>query len=207
MPKRAATPTSPRKQPRQARSVELVAAILKAAIRVLEREGAARFTTIRVAAEAGVSVGSLYQYFPNKQAILYQLQVEEWQATGAALEAILGDGARSVEHRLRAAMRAFFRSECDEAPLRRALDAAAPVYLDAPEARLGRRRSQRIAAAFVRSAAPQASPKQRALAAELMMVTMFAVGKEVSERRRTRVAVDAWADAVATMLLGYLRAL
>src|ERR1700761_4435131 len=107
--------TSPRKLPSQARSTELVAAILQAAIRVLERDGAQKFTTIRVAETAGVSVGSLYQYFPNKQAILYRLQVEEWEKTGATIDAILGDVTRPPAERLRTMLRAFFRSECDEA--------------------------------------------------------------------------------------------
>ncbi|MES2055969.1 MAG: helix-turn-helix domain-containing protein, partial [Pseudomonadota bacterium] len=57
---------SSRKQPKQARSTDLVAAILEAAVQVLAKEGAQRFTTVRVAEKAGVSVGSLYQYFPNK---------------------------------------------------------------------------------------------------------------------------------------------
>ncbi|HVJ61762.1 MAG TPA: helix-turn-helix domain-containing protein, partial [Tahibacter sp.] len=59
-----------RKQPKQARSNELMAVILEAAAQVLAKEGAQRFTTARVAEKAGVSVGSLYQYFPNKAAIL-----------------------------------------------------------------------------------------------------------------------------------------
>ena len=66
MKTRQTAPISARKRPRQARSERLVATILEAAIRVLAREGAQRFTTARVAETAGVSVGSLYQYFPNK---------------------------------------------------------------------------------------------------------------------------------------------
>lgn len=54
---------SSRKQPKQTRSTELVAAILQAAAQVLAKEGAHRFTTARVAEKAGVSIGSLYQYF------------------------------------------------------------------------------------------------------------------------------------------------
>ena len=65
-------------------------------LHVLEREGAERFTTIRVAEAAGVSVGSLYQYFPNKQAILYRLQLDEWEKTGATIDAILGDTAQAT---------------------------------------------------------------------------------------------------------------
>jgi AcrR family transcriptional regulator len=63
---------SARKQPKQERSRQLVAEILAAAGRVLAREGARRFTAARVADEAFVSVGSLYQYFPNKEAILFR---------------------------------------------------------------------------------------------------------------------------------------
>jgi len=72
---------SSRKQPKQARSTELVSAILEAAVQVLAAEGAQRFTSARVAEKAGVSVGSLYQYFPNKAAILFRLQSDEWRQT------------------------------------------------------------------------------------------------------------------------------
>jgi AcrR family transcriptional regulator len=207
MPRRSTPATAPRKRPKQARSAQLVADILQAAIRVLEREGAQRFTTIRVAEQAGVSVGSLYQYFPNKQAILFRLQLDEWQATGAVLEAILGDTSRSPEQRLRDMVRAFFRSEHDEAPLRHALDSAAPTYRDAPEARAHSNSGDRVVAAFVAAAAPRANRSQRAFAAELVFATMTSIGKQVSERRHTLAEIDAWADAVSDMLLGYLASL
>ena len=60
-----------RKDAETSRSQHLVAAILEAALQVLEKEGAQRFTTTRVAERAGVSVGSVYQYFPNKASILF----------------------------------------------------------------------------------------------------------------------------------------
>lgn len=60
----------PRKQPVQARSAETVDAILDATLQVLTRVGKERLTTTRVAARAGVSVGTLYQYFPNKVSLL-----------------------------------------------------------------------------------------------------------------------------------------
>lgn len=68
MADRRSRSVSSRKQPQQARSTGLVAAILDAAVQVLEKDGSQRFTTARVAERAGVSVGSLYQYFPNKAA-------------------------------------------------------------------------------------------------------------------------------------------
>ena len=82
---------SSRKQPQQTRSTDLVAAILQAAIQVLSEHGATRFTTARVAEKAGVSIGSLYQYFPNKAAILFRLQSDEWLHTTQMLQRILQD--------------------------------------------------------------------------------------------------------------------
>lgn len=207
MPKTRRVVTSPRKAPVQERSARLVADILKAAIRVLEREGAARFTTIRVAEVAGVSVGSLYQYFPNKQSILFRLQLDEWGQTAEMIEGLLEDRSRTPAERLRATTRAFFRSECDEAPLRRALDAVAPTYHDAPEAEHHRRRSSRVVAAFIREAAPHASPKQQRSAAELLKMMLSAIGKEVSERDPSEAERDAWADAVASMAHAHLTSL
>jgi AcrR family transcriptional regulator len=68
---------SPRKAPVQNRSAATVAVILQAAARVLARESLAGFNTNRVAAVAGVSVGSLYQYFPNKTALVVALIVHK----------------------------------------------------------------------------------------------------------------------------------
>src|SRR5580658_7528112 len=125
---------SSRKRPKQARSTDLVAAILEAAIQVLASEGARRFTTARVAEKAGVSVGSLYQYFPNKAAILFRLQSVEWRQTTELLRGILEEVRKPPLERLRTLVHAFIRSECAEAGMRVALDDAAPLYRDAPEA-------------------------------------------------------------------------
>ena len=63
----------PRKTARQSRSRATQEAILEAAARILESGGVAQLTTNAIAARAGVSIGSLYQYFPNKEAILATL--------------------------------------------------------------------------------------------------------------------------------------
>ncbi len=70
----AKKPESPRKSPRQARARGTVDAILFAAAHILKTEGQARLSTNRIAALAGVSIGSVYQYFPNKQAIVESLR-------------------------------------------------------------------------------------------------------------------------------------
>ena len=63
-------PYSPRKHPSQDRSKETVEAIVEGAIRIFERDGFAKATIPAIAECAGVSVGSLYQYFPNKLSLL-----------------------------------------------------------------------------------------------------------------------------------------
>src|ERR1035437_9703881 len=78
--KRSPSTLEPRKSQVQARSAASVEAILKATIQVLLKVGKERLTTTRVAARAGVSVGTLYQYFPHKSALLraaLRLHVEE----------------------------------------------------------------------------------------------------------------------------------
>jgi AcrR family transcriptional regulator len=198
---------SSRKQPKQARSTELVAAILDAAVQVLAREGAQRFTTARVAEKAGVSVGSLYQYFPNKAAILFRLQSDEWRQTTDLLRGILEDVQRPPLQRLRTLVHAFLRSECDEAAMRVALNDAAPLYRDAPEAKKAKASGDRTVQVFMREVLPEASEATRALAGDLITTTLSNVGKHFSESPRTPAEIEAYAGAMADMLCAYLAGL
>lgn len=77
----------PRKTPRQQRSVMTVGAITEATIQVLLARGAARLTTTDVAQRAGVSIGTLYQYFPNKEALLHAVLEQHLEMIGAAFAA------------------------------------------------------------------------------------------------------------------------
>ena len=70
----------PRKQPRQARSSATVDAVVEATARIVESLGLDMLTTNRVAEMAGVSIGSLYQYFPSKEALLVALIRREREA-------------------------------------------------------------------------------------------------------------------------------
>lgn len=84
----ARKPVSPRKQPAQGRSRFTVRQIVEAAARVFEERGYAGANTNRIAERAGVSIGSLYQYFPNKESILAVLLEQHTQEVANAVEAI-----------------------------------------------------------------------------------------------------------------------
>jgi len=193
-----------RKKPQQARSNDLVAAILEAAIQVLSQEGAQRFTTTRVAERAGVSVGSIYQYFPNKASILFRLQSDEWRQTTAMLHDTLQDASRPPLERLRRLVHQFVQSECDEAGMRVALNDAAPLYRDAPEAHEVRAAGEGVLKAFMREVLPDATAATRTLAGELIKTTLSAVGKEFSEAPRTAREIARYSDAMADMFCAYL---
>src|SRR4051812_33110337 len=86
MPVRPAAALKPRKQPTQARSSATVAAILEATIQILLKDGAPQLTTTRVAERTGVSVGTIYQYFPHKQALLYAVLQQHLEKVAQAIE-------------------------------------------------------------------------------------------------------------------------
>jgi AcrR family transcriptional regulator len=198
---------SSRKTPQQARSNQLVEAVLDAAVQVLTKEGARRFTTARVAERAGVSVGSLYQYFPNKAAILFRLQSDEWQRTSSLLRGILEDTTTSPDTRLRRLVHAFIQSECEEAAIRTALSDAAPLYRDAPEAVAAKAENAALFRAFLREALPHVRDDARTLAGDLVKMTLSEVGSSFSEPPRSEAEIAAWSEALADMLCGYVREL
>ncbi len=86
MPRAAIPELDPRKTPQQSRSVATVEAIHDATIQVLLKNGPDRLTTVHVAHRAGVSVGTLYQYFPNKQALLFAVLERHLLLVGKAVE-------------------------------------------------------------------------------------------------------------------------
>lgn len=162
---------------------------------------------MRVAEEAGVSVGSLYQYFPNKAALLFRLQADEWDETWSVVEQILGDRRHAPLERLRRVVLAFFRSERQEAALRVALDDAGALFRDAPEARAHLARATRTVQDFVDEAIPGVPRVQRTFAADFLLTSMSAVAEKITEQGRSRADVDAWARATAEMYCRYLESL
>jgi AcrR family transcriptional regulator len=91
-------PTNPRKTASQQRSRLTVDALIEATARVLTREGYDRASTNRIAAVAGVSIGSLYQYFPSKEALVAAVIDRHTEALSqAAGAALLKAAARPIE--------------------------------------------------------------------------------------------------------------
>lgn len=127
---------TPRRAPRQDRSRETVEVVLEAAAQVFEREGLAA-TTNRIADKAGVSIGSLYQYFPNKHALLHTLAQRHVRTAVGRLDAV------------------FARLRADEPPfeetMRAILDEVVGLHSDRPGLhrlmhRLAPRRANELAA-------------------------------------------------------------
>lgn len=122
MARQSQPPELKRRIPRQARAAETVALILEATAQILEAGGLPAFTTNAVAERAGVSIGTLYQYFADKNAILLALAQREMEATLAKV-AQAGQEERSlgVEGRVRATVRAIIGAFGDRVRARKAV--------------------------------------------------------------------------------------
>ena len=102
-----------RKRPGQQRSQQMVDILLEASGRVIARQGLANLTTNRVAAEAGVSIGSLYQYFANKQelleGLLERMALDMTRLIDARMTQLLAADVRTAVKMLLGEMLAFIR--------------------------------------------------------------------------------------------------
>jgi len=96
----------PRKQPAQQRSTVTVNAVLDAAARILEQRGFGGYTTNAIAERAGVSIGSFYQYFPNKDAVSVALIERETALLLSDVAAIhsMQDYESGLMHMIRSAV-------------------------------------------------------------------------------------------------------
>jgi len=105
-----------------------VDAIFEATIQVLLKEGLARLTTIRVAERAGVSVGTLYQYFPNKLSLQYAILVRHFEELATAVEGVRDGAANRSPAALAADIaRAYVRVKTARPELTQALYRVAAV--------------------------------------------------------------------------------
>lgn len=130
MARHAAT-GSARRQPRQRRARQTVEAILDAVVRVLKREGFDAVTTNRIAEVAGVSIGSVYQYFPDKRAIFVALHQRHLDAVDRLIEAKLVEyAASSLEELVRAMVEAMVEAHRADPELHELLLTTVPHRAD-----------------------------------------------------------------------------
>ena len=144
----------PRKTPVQKRSTWTVEAIAEATIQVLLAVGPDRLTTTRVAERAGVSVGTLYQYYPNKQALLYAvLELHSIKVAEAVEGACRANRGARVKVLVAAVVEAFVNAKLERTDVSTALYAAASE----PEgAAVVRRLSKRVHRALTAALAESA---------------------------------------------------
>jgi AcrR family transcriptional regulator len=118
------SPLSPRKSPRQARGLATRDAIIEAAAQVVAKLGLAGFNTNAVAARAGTSVGSLYQYFPNKDALMVALihRSQQQQLQAVALAVGNAPAGADIATLIRLIVRAGMQHHRDDSLLASAID-------------------------------------------------------------------------------------
>jgi AcrR family transcriptional regulator len=155
-----------RKRPRQKRSAAMVDAILEAAARILEDEGLNRLNTNTIAAKAGVSVGSLYQYFPSKDAILAELIRRDHLALLAELTLAAETWAgATLEQAVRAMVRVGVEHQLGRPALARALDFSESRLVMDQETRATLRAIEAVAIRMLEAHLPRLSRKEIHLAA------------------------------------------
>ena len=107
-----------RKTPRQGRSRLTVESILQAAREIIEREGVRNLTTTRIAERAGISVGAFYEYYSNREAVLYDLHRQVSTGIGSFAEALARhDGAESPSESVRLAVSHLYGAHQTHRPL------------------------------------------------------------------------------------------
>ncbi|CAI3159264.1 HTH-type transcriptional regulator RutR [Acinetobacter oleivorans] len=118
----------PRKRPLQARSMATFEAILEAAARILESLGFAGFNTNAVAELAGVSIGSLYQYFPSKDALIVELiRRDRAELSNRIVEAIQQHDAADLKEKLKLIIQAAVQHQLSRPQLARTLEFASEI--------------------------------------------------------------------------------
>ncbi len=197
------SPPKPRKSPSQRRSADTVETIMEAAVRILRRDGYAGLTTRRVAEVAGVSVGSLYQYFPNRQAIVADLVRRRITAFIAAVEAADIGGAPDLRAAVVAMMNAFLAEKRGSLWLSAILQGA-----------MGEVHGRQIIAERLRAAAPALAARLSLVAGAPIDVRKLALGLsaidgaiwEAAADDAETIATPAFRDTLVDILLAALGA-
>jgi AcrR family transcriptional regulator len=198
--------TTPRKAPSQERSRLTVEAILDAAAHVFEANGYSAGTTNRIAERAGVSIGSLYQYFPNKDAVLVALterHIEEGAAAVAPLLAGLGPDV-PLERALRDLVGAMVRAHRSRPALHRVLVEEAPRPPELRERFDALFEGAAIAVGAYLRASPEVTVDDPDRAARMVVQVVESITHSLVIHPGDDADVDAYVEETVTMLRRYL---
>jgi AcrR family transcriptional regulator len=193
--------TAPRKLPRQERAQFTVDAILTATKKVLAGEGRERATTNRIAEVAGVSIGSLYQYFPNKDTLIEIVRAGQEGAFRAKLEPRF---ERMVDLPLREAVRGvvslLIEYHRESRGIHNALQEPAQpeFHEDLMERWLG------TTIAYLEAHREEIRPTNLPLAARMALETVESLTHDMSMRSPELLDDPEYASELVEMLVGYL---
>lgn len=180
--------------------------IIEAAVRVLREVGALGFTTTRVAEAAQISVGSLYQYFPNKHAIVLAIHHDAIERAWQRVQAILDDHPSRPPRRTVVELASwFFATEATEvAELGGVFDDIDVFLRDGAGHRIEPEVHDRFAQFIRASSGRRRTPAQLRFDTQLLTTTLESVGKAVATQQLSASERDQWASAIAVMLCDYL---
>ena len=202
---RAQPRTTPRKQPRQRRSQATVDAILEAAARILIRHGYDGANTNRIADAAGVSVGSLYQYFPNKESLVAALAAQRAERIEATLEARMAQVAHApLAEAVREVIRAVFDAHASEPELQRVLIEQVPRVGGLREVDASELHAHDVVLTALRSRRADVAPRDLELAAFVITRSVRALAHGALTRADL-VGNARLLDEATALVLGYLR--
>jgi AcrR family transcriptional regulator len=196
----------PRKTPVQARSSASVEAILKATIQVLISVGKERLTTTRVALRAGVSIGTLYQYFPNKSALLQAALNRHMNEVTEAVERVCREQkANALQHMATALINTFLETKMKDAKASAALYS---VSSDVDGAKIVQQTGVRTNKAIVEmlSTAHETMTKDPQLVASMLQSAMVGVSRRLLESGSPEKQFDALRRELIFFVCAYLEA-
>jgi AcrR family transcriptional regulator len=196
----------PRKSPVQARSTASVDAILEATVQVLLDLGKERLTTTRVASRAGVSIGTLYQYFPNKSALLQAALKRHLDGVTDAVERVCREQkGNSLVHMGTALVDAFLRAKMNDGKTSVALYS---VSSDVDGARIvreiGLRSNQAIIAMLASAREPLAKDPQ--LVASMLQGAMGGISRRLLESDDPGKHFETFRQEMILFACSYLKA-
>jgi AcrR family transcriptional regulator len=196
-----------RKKPRQARAKVTLDAIFEATIQVLVTDGPRRLTTTRVAQRAGVSVGTMYQYFPHKQALFYAVNEHYLDALAEKLENVCkAQHGALIDQMVQALVSTYWNAKTERPEVTRALYQSVVELDNQPLIEAFSHRIDEATAAMFASAS-NAVFADRPTVILTLLTTVFGTVRSVFERNLAASESNAVLGQLILMCIVYLEAI